>query len=199
MTTTRKTTTTPSPVEVARQAVEQASTRHAAATEAADLATQASSRLVERLRSGDDDVLADDLMRSDAEVVRTAALLSFATDALAEAKAARAITVATATAADLADAEGFDLDTLTAEARATITNALEVLRSRIDARNARLSEAMTTAAGAGLIAGECDPLSPVVVKPKTFRSPATLVIDGAAVTAVDAPAVLAAVLVEVAA
>lgn len=198
MATTRK-TTTPTPVAQARQAVADATARHAAAEQAAALATTERAGQVERLAQGDESVTADDLLRSDAEAHRTALLLEHAARSVAACKAEQAITVATATAADLATLDGFDLADLAATTRATIAAALDNLRAQIDARNARLTEAMTTASGAGLIVGEADPMSPVLVKPKTYRSPEALIVNGAAVTAINAAESVAVVLAGVSA
>ncbi|MGW6131335.1 hypothetical protein ACWFNE_15035 [Cellulomonas sp. NPDC055163] len=196
-------TTKPSAVDEARETVARTTSRHADAERAASAALTTSADLSERLRTGDESVSAAELMSAQAEAGRAAALLDHATQALADAKAAYAVVVATDTASTLAAGQGFEVAGDVAEARATITAALVTLRSQVEERNVRLADALAVASDAGLMVGEADPLSPVLVRPKTrgvFGNPvAALIVNGETYSAVDADATVAAVLAGVSA
>ncbi|WP_024287940.1 hypothetical protein [Cellulomonas sp. KRMCY2] len=197
-----KASTTPSEptaIEAIALEVQQARTRHTQASDAAALALTHAVDLDDRLRTGDDSVLSADLLTADSEVRRTAALLAHAAEHLTEREGAQAVVVAVAVAADLADADRFDLTALTAEATNDVEQVLARLRSQIDARNALLRSAIDTAKGAGLVAGQADPLSPVLVYPRSYRSVETLTVNGLPVAAIDAEAAVSSILAGIAA
>ena len=197
----RKTPTTPLPtaVEAIAQEVSRAKTRHSQATDAAALALAHAADLDDRLRTGDESVLSADLLTADTEVRRTAALLAHAVEHLAEREGAQAVVVAVAVAADLADADRFDLAGLTAEAINDVSDVLARLRSQIEARNALLRSAIDKAKGAGLIAGKADPQCPVIVHPRSYHSVETLTVHGLPVAAIDAEAAVSSLLAGIAA
>lgn len=216
MATARKTTTTTATaeptaqpadlatvVEQARQAVADAAARHIATAEALRLATEHATELDQRLAHGDDAVSAEDYLRADAEVRRAAALDRHAADAEAQARADQAVRVATATAKataqHLSEQPADDVPAMVAATLATVRGALADLAARIGARNARLAEAIETATEAGLIAGKGDPMSPVLVRPRSRFAPVALIVNGEAVEPIDAAKVAAELLAEVAA
>lgn len=216
MATARKTTTTTATaeptaqpadlatvVEQARQAVADAAARHIATAEALRLATEHAAELDQRLAHGHDAVTAEDYLRADAEVRRAAALDRHAADAEAQARADQAVKVATATAEataqHLSEQPADDVPAMVAATLATVRRALADLAARIDARNARLAEAIDIATEAGLTVGEGDPMSPVLVRPRSRFAPVALIVNGQAVEPIDAAKVAAELLAEVAA
>lgn len=186
-------------VEQARHAVADAAARHVATAEALRLATEQAAELDQRLAHGDDAVSAEDYLRADAEVRRAAALNRHAADANAQARADQAVRVATATALRLAEQPTDDVPAIVAATLTTVRGALADLSAQIDARNARLAEAIDTATEAGLTAGKGDPMSPVLVRPRSRFAPIALIVHGQAIEPIDAAKVAAELLAEVAA
>ena len=166
-----------------------ATARLDACTQALAAAQEQHDDLTARLARGDDSVTALDLMTADAERQRAGVLLTTAEAHRAEADQAHRTHVATTTAQRLTTSAVLDdLDTKVDATVGTIRAALADLRHLVEQRNASVIAATQEAQDAGLIAGECDPLSPVIVRPASWASPRTLVVNGTPVPLTDADA-----------
>lgn len=162
MTTRRKITTSPTAEAASSATSARMEAEQAKAAAAQALADAEAHEAAVRARGAS--VTADELLRAPAEVERSRMALAEATAALEAALTQESYAVAEHMVEDVPANLSADSDqAILNDAAQAIADALRAMLVKTEARNQRLDDARARARVAGLIAGHCDPLSPVVV------------------------------------